>query len=302
MAARIISIPRSPALPVLAAALGIALFTLMDAVMKGESLAIGAYCAMLWRTAIGTITAGALLFHEPLRRPSAEAWRLHLQRGAVTALSATGYFFGLTRLPMAEGIALSFIAPLVALYLAAALLGEPVGRRAIAASLLSLAGVVLLLGSRAAGRFDGTALVGAVAILGSAAVYGYGLILLRRQAQLATPIEVSFFQNAMTLLWLLPGAYWLAPLPAAHHWPGLAVGALLGQMSIMLIAWAYARVEARMLIPLEYSAFLWSALFGALFFGERLTPMVVAGGALIVAGCVASTRTRPQPLAAEVSL
>ena len=44
----------------------------------------------------------------------------------MNALSATGYFFGLTRLPMAEGIALAFIAPLVALFLAAWLLGERV--------------------------------------------------------------------------------------------------------------------------------------------------------------------------------
>jgi S-adenosylmethionine uptake transporter len=41
------------------------------------------------------------------------------------------FFYGVVRTPLAEGIALSFIAPLIALYLAAIWLGEPVGRRAV---------------------------------------------------------------------------------------------------------------------------------------------------------------------------
>ena len=279
------------------------LFTLMDAVMKGLSLAIGAYCAMLWRTAAGLGTTGVVMLTRRVVWPDRAAWLLHLQRGAVNAFSAIGYFFGLTRLPMAEGIALSFIAPMVALYCAAVLLNERVGSRAIIASLLSLAGVILLVSSRIVGQFDGRALAGGAAILAAAAVYGYGLVLLRRQAQVASPAELAFFQNAATFLWLLPAAPFLAPLPAATHWPWLVFGAILAQASMMLLGWAYARAEAPALIPVEYTGFLWSVLFGALFFGERLTGVVAAGAALIVAGCFVAVRAgRAPPLAAEVAL
>ena len=133
------------AAPFIAVTLGIALFSVMDGLMKNASIAVGAYNAMLFRSLIGT----ALMF--PLWKlrggvwPDAGAMKLHALRGAVSGGMATTFFWGLVRVPMAEGIALSFIAPLIALYLAAVLLGETVGKRAILASLLGLAGVVVIL-------------------------------------------------------------------------------------------------------------------------------------------------------------
>ena len=44
---------RSVAIPFAVACIGIASFTLMDAFMKGLSIAIGAYNATLWRTGAG---------------------------------------------------------------------------------------------------------------------------------------------------------------------------------------------------------------------------------------------------------
>lgn len=271
--------------------------------MKGLSLVIGAYCAMLWRTVAALPLTGLLLARGGATWPTRPVLLLHVQRGAVTAVSAIGYFYGLTRLPMAEGIALSFISPLVALYCSVALLGERIGLRQILASLLGVAGVAVLIAGRLTGQVDRGAIGGGLAILGAAAIYGYGLTLLRRQAQAAGPVEITFFQNATTLMWLLPLAPWLAPLPALSHWPMIILGAVLAQMSVFLLAWAYARAEAKTLIPVEYSAFVWSAILGALFFGEALTATVLAGAALIVAGCVIAALSRtPEPMAAEVSL
>jgi len=292
-----------PAIPLAVACLGIAIFTLMDAVMKGLSLVIGAYCAMVWRTVASLPVTGLLLIGRNTAWPARSVLALHLKRGAVTAVSAIGYFYGLTKLPMAEGIALSFISPLVALYCSAMLLGERIGVRTILASLLGLAGVGVLVASRLTGQVEAGAVGGAAAILGAAAIYGYGLTLLRRQAQAAGPLEVAFFQNATSLLWLLPLAPWLAPMPGLVHWPMIVLGGLLAQTSVFLLAWAYARAEAKTLIPVEYTAFLWSALFGALMFGETLTPIILVGAALIVAGClIAAFAGRAEPNAAEVSL
>ena len=178
--------PVSAAMPFAVACAGIAFFTYMDAVMKGLSLLIGAYCAMFWRTAIAVPLTGLLLIRHPPRRPTRAILIVHVRRGLVTAISAIGYFFGLTRLPLAEGIALSFISPLVALYCSAVLLGERIGPRTIMASLLGVAGVGVLIAGRLTGAADGRAATGALAILGAAAIYGYGLTLLRRQAQAET--------------------------------------------------------------------------------------------------------------------
>ena len=62
-----------------------------------------------------------------------------------------------------------------------------------------------------------------------------------------------------------------------------------------LLGWANAREEAQVLVAMEYSGFLWAALFGWLFFAETVTPTVLMGTLLIVIGCAIATRRSPRP-------
>jgi S-adenosylmethionine uptake transporter len=202
---------------------------------------------------------------------------------------AVTFFWGLARMPMAEAIALTFVAPLVALYLAAVLLKEPVGRSAITASLIGFAGVVILLASRASGGGERD-LWGAASILFSAALYAYNIILMRRQALVVAPIEIAFFQNLIVALILSLGAPFLAVVPRPSHWPEVTLAALLAFASLLLLAWSYARAEAQRLAPVEYSALVWAALLGFLVFGEQVGGSTILGAALIVGGCALAAR------------
>jgi S-adenosylmethionine uptake transporter len=283
----------STALPFLVACLGIATFSMMDVLMKGLSIALGAYNAMLWRLAIGLVIGALLFFGKRTPWPRRETMKLHWIRGAITASMATTFFFGLARVPIAEAIALSFIAPLITLYLAAVVLGERIGRESIIASLLGLAGVLVILSARATGRYDPDALAGVAAIFVSAVLYAVNLILQRRQAQVASPTEIAFFQNLTAFSVLLLGAPFLAVVPDLAHLPGLAGSALLSVVSLLLLSWAYARAEAQVLVPVEYTAFIWASLLGWLAYNETVTATTILGTALIVAGCIIAARRRP---------
>jgi S-adenosylmethionine uptake transporter len=283
----------STALPFLVACLGIATFSMMDVLMKGLSIALGAYNAMLWRLAIGLVIGALLFFGKRTPWPRRETMKLHWIRGAITASMATTFFFGLARVPIAEAIALSFIAPLITLYLAAVVLGERIGRESIIASLLGLAGVLVILSARATGRYDPDALAGVAAVFVSAVLYAVNLILQRRQAQVASPTEIAFFQNLTALSVLLLGAPFLAVVPDLAHLPGLAGSALLSVVSLLLLSWAYARAEAQVLVPVEYTAFIWASLLGWLAYKEAVTATTILGTALIVAGCIIAARRRP---------
>jgi len=290
-----------PALPFAATLLGVGLYSLMDALMKGSSLAIGAYSALLWRSGLAAAIVIPLWLLRGGRWPGTATVRLHLLRGVVSAGMALTFFFGLTLLPMAEGIAISFIAPLIALYLAAATLGETIRKSAIGASLLGLAGVVVIAWARLDSSEPGErAALGIASVLVSAVLYAWNLVLQRRQAQVAQPLEVASFMNATVLLALVPAAPWAATLPAE---PGvvaaIAGSALLVLIAGMLFSWAYARAEAQVLVPVEYSAFAWAALLGWLVFGERLTWPTLLGTTLVVAACwVAAPRRRPEQTSA----
>ena len=278
-------------MPFVAVATGIATFSIMDGLMKAASIAVGAYNAMLWRSLVGALIMVPYWLLRGGKWPQQAALRLHVARGLTSAFMATTFFYGLKYLPLAEGMAISFIAPLIALYLAAVMLGEMIGRRAIFASLLGLAGVVVIAAARLGqGGYDKQAAWGIAAILASAVLYAFNLILQKRQAGLAAPIEVAAFQALTTSLFLLIISPWLAvppPLGVMGHVTGAA---LLAAVSLMLISWGYARAETQVLLPLEYSAFIWAAIMGWVMFGEGLSLPTVAGAALIVIGCWIAAR------------
>jgi S-adenosylmethionine uptake transporter len=298
-----------PFLPVLAACLGIASFSTMDAVMKGASLAVGVYSALVLRTAIGALLILPIWVAQNRAGPARASLLLHAKRSAVVACMAPLFFWGLVRMPISEAIALSFIAPLIALYLAAVLLGESIQPRAIAASLVGFAGVVIIaaarLGDEAGPPGSGWAIA---AVLLSAMFYAWNLILQRQQALIAGPVEVALFQNLFVSLFLLPAAPWLwewakvigppfagvAVLGADVPVLGIiAVASLLAVVSLMLLTWAYARAEAQVLLPVEYTGFAWAALFGWLWFDEAVTWTTVAGVAMIVGACWIAARKSP---------
>src|SRR5262245_8675628 len=130
--------------PFAVAAFGIATFSTMDALMRSATIAMGAYNAVFWRTLIMIPLAGIIYVASRDPWPTWSSMRFHVLRGILGAGLAITFFWGLARMPMAEAISLSFIAPIIALYLAALILGERVGRQAIGASLLSFVGVLVI--------------------------------------------------------------------------------------------------------------------------------------------------------------
>lgn len=291
--------PRSdhPLLPVLAAIAAIGLLSWMDAFMKAAALAVGAYSALLLRAPIGFAIAAPTWLLTGGKWPARAVLRIHLIRGVVVAAMAFLFFFSLTLLPLAQAIAISFIAPLFALFLASVLLGEQVGRRAVIGALLGLFGVgVILAGKIWREAMPEGALLGIGAVLASAMFYAWNLVLTRQQALVAKPLEVAAFQNAITFLVLIGFAPWFFEMPQPGEWSDIVISALLSLSGAMLFTWGYARAETQRLAPLEYTGFLWAVLFGWLFFGEGVSAATIAGALLIVAGCwIATSGKVPEP-------
>jgi S-adenosylmethionine uptake transporter len=285
-----------PLLPFAATLVGVGVFSLMDALMKGAALVVGAFSALLLRSLAGCVVAAPLWLATRKVWPSRRAMRLHLLRGGVGAGMAFTFFWGIARLPMAEAIALSFTAPLVALYLAAMLLGERIARSAVAASLLGLVGVaVIVWGRMESDTSHPEAAWGVAAILASSMLYAWNLVLQRQQAMVALPAEIAAFQNGVISLVLALFAPWFLAWPDGTIALWITGAAVLAVAGAMVLSWAYRRAEAQALVPLEYTGFLWAGLFGWLFFREQLTLATLAGATLIVIGCwIAAPRKRPE--------
>lgn len=273
------------------AAAGIGLFSIMDAFMKSLTLALGVYNAIVWRTGVSTLVGAAAWLVAGRPMPSRRSLRLHLVRGAITAVMATLFFWGLARVPMAQAITLAYIAPILALIGGALWLGERVGRRVAIASVAAFAGVLVVLLAQPV-ALGHQALLGSAAVLVSAVLYAGNLLVARLQSQAAGPAEIAFLQSGMVTAFLLLAAPWFLAVPPASEWWKIGAGAVLATASLFLLGWAYAHGEAGYLATTEYTSFVYAATLGWLVFGERLTAPTVLGAGVIVAACLFAARRR----------
>ena len=274
------------------AALGaVAVLSIMDAVMKHLVLVIGIIAVSVWRSAANLVVSALLYLPGRAAWPDARTLRVHVARGIIVTVMAGLFFWGIGRVPLAQAIALTFIAPLIAMFLAALFLDERIGRNSMAGSAGAFAGVIVIVLGQARTNVGGEVLLGIASIIGSALCYAVNIVLMRRQALVAKPLEINFFQSVTVMaLWLL-----VIPLAGTPAWPGgqwlwIAVACLLSTSGTLLFAWGYARGPASYLAVTEYSGFLWASLMGWLVFSERVSKYTLAGAILIIGGCLIAAR------------
>ena len=296
-------VPQHPVLAFAVALAAVGTLSIMDALMKALVIALGIYAVSIWRSVVTLAMASLLYLPRQLPWPSKTTMRIHVGRGAVVMVMAALFFWGIGRVPLAQGIALTFIAPLIALILAAAFLGETIGPRSIAGSIAAFAGVIVIVYGQAHAELGPGVLLGSVAIIASALCYAVNIVLMRHQALAAKPLEIAFFQSlVVTIMWLAVMPFVGLPLwPTAVWWGWIALAAAMSLAGGLLFAFAYARAEASYLAVTEYSAFLWASALGWLIFQEHLGPFTVVGAILIVGGCIVASRGK-RAIAPEIEV
>lgn len=270
--------------PLLVGAAGIAFLSAMDAVIKHQSVAHAVplvLCLNYWARLPFAAVHWRLRGARPVTR---DMWRYHAVRAVTVTVAATFFFIGVARLPLAEAVTLSFVAPLIIPFVAWALLGQRPRRSSLVAAAVGFAGVlVAVVGA------DGDAVAapgrtwGIVATLGGASAFALSLVLLSGRAAADGPARVNLLGSLLPAGFLTPVALIGGGGLAPSEWPWSLIGGAFGAVGMALYATAYARAQAQQLAPLEYSALLWAAILGFAFFGEIPHPSLAAGAALIVA-------------------
>ena len=265
--------------------------------MKHLVIVIGIFAVSVWRAVANFVLSAGLYLPRRRKWPIRRTLWIHVGRSVVVTIMAVLFFWGIGRVPLAQAIALTFIAPLIAMLLAPLFLKERLARRSIAGAIAAFAGVVVIVLGQARANVAPDVLLGIAAILGSAICYSGNILMMRWQALAAKPLEINFFQSVVVLvLWTLA-----LPLIDVPAWPRgevswVILASILSTSGSLLFAWAYARGEASYLAVTEYSAFLWASVLGWLVFRERLSLYTLAGALLIVGGCLGAARRGEPPL------
>jgi S-adenosylmethionine uptake transporter len=279
-----------------AALAAVGILSIMDAVMKGLVIAIGLFVVSDWRSLMNLAISAVLYLPVRSRWPDRKTLLIHIFRGVVVMVMAGLFFWGIGRMPLAQALALTFIAPLIALVLAALFLGEKIGPRSAVGSLIAFAGVIVIVLGQALGKLGPEVLLGSAAVIGSALCYAVNIVLMRRQALAAKPLEINFFQSVtVAVLWLAAVPLLGPPQWPSDQWPWILAASLMSTVGGLIFSWAYARAEAGYLAVTEYSGFLWAAALGWLIFREPVSLYTLAGAVLIVGGCLIAARRPAVP-------
>jgi S-adenosylmethionine uptake transporter len=282
-----------PAVPFLVATAAMLLFTTMDAVVKAVPAGLPTMQVVAMRFALGVPLVLMALWWARAGWPTLSSWKANAPRGVLTILSTFLFFTALRRLPFAETLALSYLAPLLVALLAALILKERLRADVMIGIALGLSGVAVIAWGPLSevDGFSGDA-VGIAAAIGSAFTYALNTVLLRRQAQRDTAGAIVLVLHIVPALLAAPFAAADWQPPSAGLWAIFVLLAALGVSGHYLLTWAYGRARAGMLAIVDYLALPYAALVGFVFFGEVPALAVWFGAALIVAACLLVTRRR----------
>lgn len=222
---------------------------------------------------------------------------MHILRGGMVVMANMTFFLGIATLPLAEGVAIFFISPLLITLFSVIFLKETVGLWRWMAILVGLAGVLVVLR-------PGTAAFQWAAILPLFAAFGYaGLHMLTRHARdtestvaMAFYVQVVFLGVSAAMGLVFGGGLLadqsdpsLAFLFRAWVWPtafDFMIMVVLGLTSVTggyFISLAYRTSEAALVAPVEYVAMPLAVIWGLIVFGEFPDALALAGIALILA-------------------
>jgi S-adenosylmethionine uptake transporter len=259
----------------------------MDVVVKQVTQTVDVPFVTLGRYAAGTVFALAVWHWQGRPRLTREMLPLHALRGLLIASMALAFYWSLTKLPLAEAITLSFIAPLLVPPLAAVALGERMQPRVLLAAALGFVGVLVT--AQGAPDFSGDRLLALAAVLYAALAYAGSSVILRARAATDGSTIVTLMGALVPMLLLSPAVIG-QPLPSPELLGWFALLGIIGNIGMQLLSRAYARIEAQVLAVMEFTALPWAALFGWVFFSEPVRLQIWAGAGIILAACLWASR------------
>lgn len=204
---------------------------------------------------------------------------MQVLRGLLAVASAACFISAVRYVPLADAVAVTFIAPFIVTVLSAHLLGEPVGSRRWAAVAVGFLGAMIVIRPGM-----GTMHPAMLLVVVAATCFAFRQVISRHLGNSDKTITTVAYTATVSVAALsLPlFLFWQTP-ETGRQW------ALLGGMAITagLGEWAVIRAlevgQAVALAPVHYSMMIWATFWGWLVFDDLPDGWTILGAAVIMA-------------------
>jgi drug/metabolite transporter (DMT)-like permease len=256
-----------------------ALFSVLNATMRGLAQQLDPMQAQFLRYLFGLLVMLPLLLHGRL----ADWWPRNLPgqftRGAVHTLGLVLWFLALPHIPLADTTALGFTTPLFIMVGAWLFLHEPMRWERWAATALGFAGVLIVLGPRLGGGSGGGG--HHLLMLASAPVFAVSFLITKVLTRTESAGVIVVWQALSVTLFSLPMAVLTWQSPSAWQWLGFALCGLLGSGGHYCLTRSFHAADISATQSVKFLELLWAALLGWLMFADVPTQTTLLGGVVI---------------------
>jgi len=190
--------------------------------------------------------------------------KLQITRGVLAACSATLFIIAVSFVPLADAVAVSFVAPFIVTVLGAVVLKEKVGVRRWSAVIIGFIGTLIVVRPGLGVMHPAVMLV----------VVAAGFFAMR---QILSRVLSSSDKTSTTVAYtaLMSTALLTIPLPFIWQNPQsgfeimlIVAMAVLAAVAEILVIKALEVAEAVVIAPVHYSLILWGTAYGYLVFGQ----------------------------------
>jgi len=271
--------PQNIRLGIVLMMIGLALFTGGEAVVKTLAPKYDVTQIVWSRYVFHALVTFVLFFRSGVFQlaKTTRPW-LHISRSALMLIATSLFFFALRYLPLADAVAIHFIAPILITAFSIPILKEQVGWRRWAAIFVGFIGAMIIIRPGGVGTHWAALLP-----LGSAVCYAIYQIL-TRIASKTDSTQTSLFWTSVFgvgVTSLFVPFVWITPTPI--EWLLMAgLGGMYGVGHYLLIR-GLEMAPASRLSPFLYTQIIWATLFGVIFFGQFPDGITIAGAAVVIA-------------------
>jgi len=203
--------------------------------------------------------------------------KLQVVRGCMAVGSATLFIVGVTYVPLADAVAVTFVAPFIVTILGALILREPVGWRRWVAVFLGFLGTLIVIRPGM-----GVIHPAAFFVLIAAAFFALRQIISRALAdtdKTATTVVYTAIVGSALLTLPLPFV-WITP--DREQMLILAGIAILAGVAEVCVIKALEVAMAVVVAPIHYSMMIWGTFYGFVVFGQLPDKWTVIGAFIII--------------------
>lgn len=266
------------------------LFAIMSAGVKYSSQYISSEMVVFLRNACG------LLFLLPWLRSSSmgldiiktQRFGAHLIRTLTGLTAMYCFFYAIANLNLAEAVLLNFSSPMFIAIIALIWLNEPASKFVAIAIVIGFIGVNLIL-KPGFEEFSPAALVG----LCSGVFVAFAMVSIRNLSSTEPTVRIVFYFSVLSTLISAIPLIWRWEMPGLNVWLVMLGAGLLATKAQLLMTYAYKQAPAAKIGVFAYTNVVFAAIFGWIFWGERIDLASFIGAVLIcISGVVTTLRQK----------